>query len=60
MTYMVNKGYSVHFREKDYIVQKGNDVIGNVYKKNNLWVLSGKTVLPRQEMAHITQVSIGT
>ena len=60
VSYMVNKGYSVHFRAKDCIIQKENDVIGNVYKKNNLWVLSGKTVLPRQEMAYIAQVSMGT
>ena len=60
VSYMVNKGYLVHFRAKDCVIQKGNDVIGNVYKKNNLWVLSGKTVLPRQEMAYIAQVSIGT
>jgi len=58
MSYIINKGYLVNFNTNQYKILKKNIIVGSGDRKNNLWILNGKTIPPERHVVHVARVSI--
>ena len=53
VTYMVQKEYTVNFRERLCEISKAGSIIGIAENKKGLWVLDGNLVVSDPQVAYV-------